>query len=166
MRPLPDLTDLAQQPTVFDQSADSFTTTFASEFSSADAQQSVADASSPAIFASMDPISGAIDALGSAMDLAGSVFDLLSGDLDLVNLDPQILNFEGYDSSIYGGIDSFTPDFGASANIILDGLSSLMGSLIGNALYWIDNIAIQAANDASEALSLADYVFNRFIQAG
>jgi len=145
MRPLPDLTDLAQSPSVFDQQTDDFALSFANEFAGTDAQQSTLDQGTPNVYAAMDPISAAIDSLGAAVDAAGSVLDLLSGDLDLVNLDPVIQDYQGYDSAIYAGIDNFAPDTtaiaGSFANSVLDLALSATESLIQTIWDFITQLA-------------------------
>lgn len=125
MRPLPNLTDLAQQPAVFDQSTDDFTQTFASEFTGTDTQQSYLNQQTPDVYAGMDPISQAIDALGAAMNDAVSVFDVLSGDLDSVNLDPIISDFQSQDSALDGNISNLGFDLSAGATILMSAMFSV-----------------------------------------
>jgi hypothetical protein len=152
VRPLPDLTDLLQQPSVFNQSTDDFTLAFANEFAGIDSQQAAADQEAPAIFASMDPISAAIDALSSALDLAGSVLDLLSGDLDSVDLAPQILNFQGYDSALDSNLSSVTFDFTAAATSLFNAVETIAGGLFSE----VYDFLLQFIQEATQEINFLD----------
>ena len=152
MRPLPDLTDLAEQPSVFNQSTDDFTQTFASEFAGTDAQQAAADQQAPLIFASMDPISGAIDGVAAAVNLAGEALDILSGDLESVNLDPQILNFQANDLALDQSLTSTTFDFAPAAISLLTTFLDI-GQGIINAIMNFLNTALTAIQSAINDLS-------------
>ena len=129
MRPLPDLSPLPAQPSVYDPSTEGFVSNFASDFQSGDSLATAAGTDQAAVYAGVDPISQAIDAVGAALDLSGSVLDLLSGDLDLVNLDPEILNFQSADSALDAGLDGFAPDLADGAIAILNAMFGI-GNLI------------------------------------
>lgn len=115
MRPLPDLSLLTTQPSVFDQQTDDWNTVFADEFSSSDSQQATLDQTVPGVYSAMDPLSQAIDAIGGIMNDAVNVFDILSGDLDSVNLDPMIQDYMAADASLDAGLDNPPLDFAAAA---------------------------------------------------
>ena len=124
MRPLPDLTDLVQSPSIFNQPTDDFNLAFASEFANSDAQQGALDAGTPGVYLAMDPLSSAIDALGNLINLGGAVLDLLSGDLNLVNLDPEILNFQALDAALDSNLQNPLFDFTAAADSLINSIVS------------------------------------------
>lgn len=149
MRPLPDLTDLAESPSVFSQPTDDWNGIFASEFAGMGSEQAGADQQQAITNAGMDPISQGIDGLSSALTLAGDVLDLLSGDLDLVNLDPEIINFQQADSLLDSNLSNFTLDY----NTIAGGLFS--------DIYNVASEVVQFAVDSvKEAISLIFEIIN------
>ena len=110
MRALPTLTPLDEQPSVFNQPTDDWNSIFTSEFMSIDGEQAGADQQIGQVFPAMDPISSSIDALGAIMDQAGGALDLLTTDLNGVNFDSVILEYQGNESALYAGMDSYSID--------------------------------------------------------
>lgn len=155
MRPLPTLTDLTEQPSVFDQSTDDFNAAFANEFTGTSTQQAVLDQGTPEVLQAMDPISQAIDAIGSALDAAMSVLDLLSGDLDAVNLDPEILNFQAADKALDDSISNFT----VSGSTIADGMTNFGTEILKVVNGWLISLAQQLAGAITEAFNLIAELF-------
>lgn len=140
MRPLPDLTALDQQPSVWDQSTDDWNGIFANEFSGIDAQQQAANQTSAQIFPAMDPISAGIDALSGALDTAGQILDLLSGDLDAVNLDPIITDYQAADLQLDSSLAGQSLDFTGAATALLSNIEVVSASVAQffDQYLWID----------------------------
>jgi hypothetical protein len=130
MRPLIDLTDLEQQPSVFDQSTDSFTEAFANEFSSSDAQQATLDSQTPGVAAALDPIGALLDSIDGLLSAGENILDLLSGDLDAVDLTPDILNFQAADSALDAGLSGITFDYTDVATFFDDFFSFTFGQTV------------------------------------
>jgi len=157
MRPLPDLTDLVQSPSVFNQATDDFNLAFASDFANTGAQQATLDQGTPGVYAAMDPLSSAIDALGNLINLGGVVLDLLSGDLNLVNLDPEIINFQALDTALAASLDNPTFDFTDAAN-------SLLNSIVGLFLPVFNQFANEINALAEDLYSVLANQLNTFAQ--
>lgn len=138
MRPLPDLTPLADAPSVYNQSQDDWLQILGGDLSAFDSlSSSLADQSAAAV-AGGPAIGDTIDSLDTSLGQAISIFDTLSAADQAVDLTGVISEAFSLDSALVSNFDGWAPDIGSIASIFLTELNNWIGPIIGSVLGFME----------------------------